>query len=217
MTSSASPGTLLLVGAQEHLAAEILERLQHDGFDIAALPSGDAAALAQVLAPESGRAPQIDALVTITPTTRSGLAFDAIDDAAFEAALDAQVLSVLRTAQAVLPHMRSGGRIVHVGSRGYLGGWGGAHQMAASAALVALTRTMALELEPEGIYANVVASEFGHERMDTPRNRAAVAHAVSSLVAPASAGITAQCVLVDGLAGLRMSEARPARVPAKTS
>ncbi|KRB98764.1 hypothetical protein ASE11_10475 [Hydrogenophaga sp. Root209] len=196
-------GALLLVGAQEPLADAVLRRLQHDGHDVLTVHSGDDAALQAALA----AAPPFDALVTLTPTSRSNLAFDDIDDAAFEAAIDAQLLSVVRTAQTVLPRLREGARIVHVGSRGHLGAWGGVHQMAASAGLVAMTRSMALELQPEGFFVNLVASEFTHERQDTQRNREAVAHAVSMLVAPHN-GITGQCLVIDGLASLRMSEAR---------
>lgn len=202
------PSTLLLVGAQEPLTEAVLRRLQHDGHDVLAIDSGDDAALQAALKDLS-----FDALVTLTPTTRSNLSFDDIDDAAFEAAIDAQLLSVVRTAQAVLPRLREGARIVHVGSRGHLGAWGGVHQMAASAGLVAMTRSMALELQPEGFTVNLVASEFNHERQDTPRNREAVAHAVSMLAAPHNS-ITGQCLVIDGLASLRMSEARrPHPVP----
>lgn len=203
-TSTDTQGSrLLLVGAQEALAEAILPRLQRDGFDVQAIPSSDELALQAALA----TTPSLDALVTLTPTTRSNLLFDDIDDAGFSAALDAQLLVVVRTAQAVLPHLRKGAQIVHVGSRGHQGAWGGAHQMAASAGLVAMTRSMALELQSEGLCVNLVASEFTAERQDTPRNREAVAHAVSMLAAPNN-GITGQCVVVDGLTSMRLSEAR---------
>ncbi len=194
---------LLLVGAQEPLAEPILSRLRHDGHEVRAIASHDAPALEAAL----GSGTRWDALVTLTPAGRSNLLFDEIDDDAFDAALDSQLLSAVVTAQAVLPHLNDGAHIVHVGSRGHQGAWGGAHQMAASAALVAMTRSMALELQPEGYYVNMVASEFIEGRQDSPQNREAVAHAVSMLAAPQS-GITGQCLVIDGLASLRMSEAR---------
>ncbi|MFM9927620.1 SDR family oxidoreductase [Variovorax sp. H27-G14] len=197
------PGTLLLVGSQQPLADSVRERLQRDGHHVIAVQGGDDAALQAALS----AAPLIDALVTLTPTARANLAFDEIDDATFEAAVESQLLAVVRTAQAVLPRLREGGRIVHVGSRGHQGAWGGVHQMAASAGLAAMTRSMALELQPEGHCVNLVASEFSHERQDTPRNREAVTHAVSMLAAP-RCGITGQCMVIDGLASMRMSEAR---------
>lgn len=203
MTSSTLSTRLLIVGDQELLAPEITERLQRDGHEVLQIPSGDYAALQSALA---AGAP-FDALVTLTPTERSNLTFDAIDDDAFNAAVERQLLVVVRTAQAALAHLNPGAQLVHVGSRGHQGAWGGVHQMAASAGLVAMTRSMALELQPEGFCVNLVASEFHAERQDTPRNRAAVAHAVSMFASPLNA-ITGQCLVVDGLASLRMSEAR---------
>lgn len=204
--SLSSPGKLLLIGSQEPLAENIIARLQNDGHDILALASDDTAALDACLKSE----PSWDALVTLTPAARSQLDFLSIDDDAFNDALERQLLSVVRTAQQVLPHLRTGARIVHVGTRGHQGAWGGVHQMAASAGLVAMTRSMALELQPDGIFVNMVATEFTHDRQDTPQNREAVAHAVSMLAA-AHGGITGQCMVIDGLASLRMGEARRPR------
>ncbi|MFI8616155.1 SDR family NAD(P)-dependent oxidoreductase [Acidovorax sp. NPDC077693] len=202
-TSTHTASKLLLVGTQEPLAPAIQARLEHDGHQVLAIASEDPAALQSAIAALG----TLDALVTLTPTTRSNLQFDEIDDAAFETALDAQLLAPIRVAQAALPYLAKGAQIVHVGSRGHQGAWGGVHQMAASAGLVAMTRSMALELQPEGLCVNLVASEFSNERQDTPGNREAVAHAVSMLAAPHN-GITGQCIVVDGLASLRLSESR---------
>ncbi|WP_423460322.1 SDR family NAD(P)-dependent oxidoreductase [Ottowia sp. VDI28] len=207
-SSHSSPlPTLLLVGAQYPLAADVLERLKQDGYEAHAIEGGSDAALQSVL----GKLPNIDVLVTVTPTALSHKEFEAITDDDFGAALESQLLAVVRTAQAVLPQLRAGARIVHVSSRGHQGAWGGVHHMAAAAGLVSMTRSMALELEPEGICVNIVGGEFEHERQDTPRNRQAVAHAVSSFAA-AGAGITGQCVVVDGLTSLRMNESRRPRL-----
>ena len=208
-TSNHSLGTLLavIVGEPEPVAEAVLARLRDDGYEVLTAADSDEAALRAILA----QADSLDALVTITPTKRSHIEFDAIGDEAFETALQDQLVAVVRTAQTVLPHLRTGGRIVHVGSRGHQGAWGGAHHMAASAALAAMTRSMALELEPEGLYVNLVAGEFSHDRKDTPQNRQAVAHAVSMLAAP-DAGITGQCMVIDGLVSLRLSEARRPRL-----
>lgn len=196
-------GPVLLTGSQHPLAGAVQQRLQADGHAVLALAAGDDAALAAALADGSRR----DALVLVTPTTLSGLAFDAIDDAAFEAALEAQLLVVVRSVQAALPWLAPGAQIVIVGSRGHLGAWGGVHQMAASAGLVAMARSMALELQPDGLGVNLVASEFSGGRHDTPQQRAAVAHAVAMLCARGH-GITGQCLVIDDLAALRMSESR---------
>lgn len=203
--SSTALGTLLLVvvGEQEPLVADVASRLRRDGYHVHLLEGADEARLHTALAQIAA----LDVLVTITPTKRSNLVFDDIGDDDFGKALQDQLLDVVSIAQAALARLRPGGRIIHVGSRGYQGAWGGAHQMAASAALLAMTRSMALELEPEGFCVNFVATEFSDERTDTERNRQAVAHAVSLFAAP-DAGITGQHLVIDSLNSLRMSEAR---------
>jgi NAD(P)-dependent dehydrogenase (short-subunit alcohol dehydrogenase family) len=108
--------------------------------------------------------------------------------------------------------MRNGARIVFVGSRGHLGAWGGVHLMAAGAALVAMMRSMAMELAQEGIRVNMVAADFAHDRGDTPTLRAAISHAVEFLCA-AELGISGETLLIDGNASLRMGEARDRRPP----
>ncbi len=204
--TASSAGTLLFIGAEATLGAEILARLQPEGYTIVQLPAGDLAALQKAVDAHD----DIAALVINLPVQRAEVHFDAITDADFEAALQEQLLDVVAAGQAVLPRMRRGARIVHVGARGHLGGWGGAHQMAAGAALAAMTRSMALELEPEGIRVNLVAGEFIGGRQDTPANRAAIARAVAYLAAPDS-GVTGQILLIDGHSALRMGEARPPR------
>jgi NAD(P)-dependent dehydrogenase (short-subunit alcohol dehydrogenase family) len=67
--------------------------------------------------------------------------------------------AVLQCAQAVLPAMRAAkfGRIVNIGSRAWLGRVGRAVYGGSKGAVVALTRTLALEAAPDGITVNCVA------------------------------------------------------------
>jgi NAD(P)-dependent dehydrogenase (short-subunit alcohol dehydrogenase family) len=60
-------------------------------------------------------------------------------------------------ADALVPGMPDGGRIVLVGSRTAAGAAGRSQYAASKAALVAMARSWALELAPRGITANVVA------------------------------------------------------------
>lgn len=200
------PGTLLLIGHPEPLTPVLRHRLAEDGHTLLELDGPDADALTALLAGVSA----LDALVMLTPTALSHLRLDEISDDDVEAALEQQLYSVVRVVQQVLPYLGQGARIVQVGSRGHLGAWGGVHQMAASAALAAMSRSMALELQAEGISVNLVAAEFAHERQDSPENRAAVAHAVSLFAHPSNR-ITGQHLVIDGLGALRMSEARRPR------
>lgn len=196
---------VVLVGAEAPFGAEIARRLTGAGHLVMAL---DAPAVHRWLTQADATGP-VRALVVNAPVARSVLRFDAVDDAAFAQALQTQLVDVVQVIQAVLPRMQAGARIVLVGTRGHLGAWGGVHLMAASAALVAMARSMALELAPEGIRVNMVAAEFVHDRGDTPALRAGVAHAVEFLCAP-ELGISGETLLVDSQAALRMSESRNA-------
>lgn len=194
---------VVLIGAGAAGGAEIAAQLQQDGHTLCCVDAPD---LNAWLASTDADVP-VEALVVHGPVQRSGLRFDQIDDAAFEQALQTQLLDVVLATQSVLPRMHAGARIVFTGARGHLGAWGGVHQMAASAALAAMARSMALELAPEGIRVNLVAAAFTGDRVDTADLRASVARTVSFLCA-AGPGLSGETLLVDGLAALRMTEAR---------
>ena len=208
MVSSSHPPRLLLVGAMAPFGAEILNRMLGAGFDV--IQAKDVALWRET----SASSTELDVLIVNVPVTRTALRFDAVDDGAFQAALQTQFFDVVQAAQAALPRMRIGARIVFVGSRGHLGAWGGVHLMAASAALVAMMRSMALELTPEGIRVNMVAADFALDRGDTPTLRAAITHAVEFLCS-AELGISGETLLIDGNASLRMGEARDRRPPSR--
>jgi NAD(P)-dependent dehydrogenase (short-subunit alcohol dehydrogenase family) len=97
--------------------------------------------------------------------------------------LDVNLGPALWLSQAVAPHMRQrgSGAIVHMTARPALEPAGGmAAYSVSKAALAHLTRTLDLELRPDGIRVNAVAPQL----IDTPANRAALpaevlAHAVS--------------------------------------
>lgn len=204
--TASAPGTLLLIGTQEPLTQVVQARLSDDGHPLESLDTYTPQAVSELLASQHA----LSGLVFMTPTALSHQRFEDITEADFETALEQQLFSVVRVVQQALPQLSRGAQIVLVGSRGHLGAWGGVHQMAASAALAAMARSMALELQAEGISVNLVAAEFAHERQDSPENRSAVAHAVSLFAAPGNR-ITGQHLVVDGLSSLRMSEARRPR------
>jgi 3-oxoacyl-[acyl-carrier protein] reductase len=112
--------------------------------------------------------------------------------------------------------MGAGGRIVTVSSRGALGGTRFAHYVASKAAVIGLTRAMAMELRERQIAVNSVAPGF----TDTPMTRSApsemfaaweqlepaghaaspatIARAIAFLASPATEFITGQTLFVDG-------------------
>ncbi|MEZ5636812.1 MAG: SDR family oxidoreductase [Burkholderiaceae bacterium] len=201
-TEQANMPTAAMVGASLCHGAAIAARLEHDGYAVLPLQAGDATVL-----PADG---SVALLVINTPVVRTGLRFADIGDADFDAAVQEQLFDTVATMQAVLPRMGAGARIVLVGARGHLGAWGGAHHMAASAAVVALVRSLALELAPQGIRVNMVAADFVER--DTPGTpaSAAIARAVSYL-GDADTGVSGETLLMDGNTGLRMSESRKPR------
>ena len=109
-----------------------------------------------------------------------------------------------------------GGRIVTISSRGALGGTRVAHYATSKAAVVGLTRAMAMELRQQQIAVNSVAPGF----TDTPMTRSApsemfaawealeprgtaaspaeIAHAIAFFAAPQTTFITGQTLFVDG-------------------
>jgi NAD(P)-dependent dehydrogenase (short-subunit alcohol dehydrogenase family) len=116
--------------------------------------------------------------------------------------IDVNLGPALWLTQAVVPHMQPGsGAIVHVAARPGLEPAGGiAAYSVSKAALIHLTRTLAIELRPRRIRVNAVAPQL----LDTPTNRArfpaevmakavspeAVADVIAFLVSDAAASVS---------------------------
>jgi len=66
-------------------------------------------------------------------------------------------IGLFSISQAALIQMPEGGKIINIGSRAYLGSPRHAHYVASKAAVIGLTRTMALELTSRQISVNAVA------------------------------------------------------------
>jgi 3-oxoacyl-[acyl-carrier protein] reductase len=82
--------------------------------------------------------------------------------------MDVNFESALHCVKSCLPHMRKagGGSIVNVAStQGFRGQPNTLAYSAAKAALIALTRSLAVDLGPEGIRVNAVAPGFINTRM----------------------------------------------------
>ena len=187
--------------------------LRGDGLDVvaAACDVCDRAAVAAIL----GARPRVDVVVCAAGIYNDATILDLTEDA-FRQMLEVNVIGTFIPAQEAARRMAAGGRIVTISSRGALGGTRFAHYVASKAAVVGLTRAMAMELRAARIAVNSVAPGF----TDTPMTRSApaemfqawealepsgkaaspaeIAHAMSFLASPRTSFITGQTLFVDG-------------------
>jgi 3-oxoacyl-[acyl-carrier protein] reductase len=162
--------------------------------------------------------PVVDVLVNNAGGVRGG-ASDTLQQVAkaFSENLATNLLSAVLLTTLVRPRLRDGSRVVNLSSIAALRPGGGAYG-AAKAALIAWTYSLAAELGPEGITANVVApgyvteTEFFGETMTAerhnrlvaetmtgrPSNPADVAAGVFFLASPEAAQVTGQVLQVNG-------------------
>jgi 3-oxoacyl-[acyl-carrier protein] reductase len=141
--------------------------------------------------------------------------FDTIGVDDFERQFAVNVTAMFSLSQAAAQAMRGGGSIVNISSRAALGGRNNTHYSAAKAAILGMTKSMALELAPRAITVNAVAPgvvltdmlrrrgepldalarEQPLGRIGTPEE---IAHAISFFADPRASFVTGQVLFVDG-------------------
>lgn len=216
-------------GASSGIGAAIVARLLAEGWRVTGLSRGvpavdhpgfahraiDLAETAAIPAAVADLAP--DALVHAAGIMR-GAPLGALDPAVGRALLRLHVEAAEALANATLPRMREGGRILLVGSRAAGGGAGRSQYAASKAALVGMARSWAAELAPRGITVNVIAPGATDTPMLRDPARAGIApklppigrlvrpEEVAALAAfllgPEAGAITGQQILVCGGASL---------------
>lgn len=194
--------------------AQSVHTLQGEGLDVSAEPL-NVCRRAQVQS-LFARVGPVDVVVNNAGVASQLLGFRDIGEAELRRTFGVNLSGTFIVAQEAACQMTSGGRIVNIASRGYLGGAGASHYVASKAAVVGLTRAMAIELRWDGITVNAVAPGMVDTRMlddfsapmrkslenREPSGRAAdpqtIADAVSFLSSERAAQINGQVLFVDG-------------------
>src|SRR5882724_3890788 len=160
----AKDGVRIAIAYRSNKAAaqQALRELQTIGVDCVAVETDitDAGRAEQLLQTVADRFGRLDILVNNVGDFRWGtLAESSIED--WQAIFNSNLSSVVYVSRAALPHMRKGrwGRIINMGAVGAERAFGQAKisaYAAAKAAVVALSRSLALEEAKNGITVNVV-------------------------------------------------------------
>ena len=188
--------TVVITGAAGNLGQAVAARFAAEGANLALLDlnqaaldnvptagSGDvlrqgvdlsdAAVISTAIGAVIARFGRIDALCNLAGGFHMGEKVHEISADKWDFMMELNAGSVLRMAQAVVPHMlkAGGGRIVNIGAYSALSGKAemGAY-VASKSAVIRLTETMAAELRSHNINVNCVLPSV----IDTPQNRAAM-------------------------------------------
>lgn len=215
---------VVLVSRSQAALEEVKSRIESLGgmAEVHACDVGDGEALTEVIEAVASTHGRLDILVNNAGITRDNLILRMKDDE-FDDVLRVNLRSVFVACRAAARPMMRGrfGRIINVGSvSGLTGNPGQANYAAAKAGLVGFTKSIARELGPKGITANVVAPGFIETDMTSdlpdslkqdvmkslPTRRFGkaeeIAHAVSFLAGDLAGYVTGQVIVVDG--GLAM-------------
>lgn len=219
-------GTAVVTGAASGIGKAVAVRLLADGWRVIGLDKQtldhesaglreikidltDRCELARVLA----EIDEVHALVHAAGFMRAGLLGTLIaEDGAAMWRLHVEAAAVI--ADALLPKMPPGGRMVLIGSRTATGAPGRSQYAACKAALVSMARSWAAELAPKGITVNVVAPGATETPMLNDPARAGtppkkppigrfiraeeVAALTSFLLGPEASAITGQQIVICG-------------------
>ncbi len=167
---AAEGGRVVVLDIREDAAARVAQQIVHDGGEALSLQADVASsrdvgiAIDKVLKIWG----QLDVLVNNAGFSRGASLVD-ISDAEFKSLIDVILVGTFFVTRATVPSMikRGYGRIVNISSRVYLGAPQLSAYSAAKAAIIGLTKSLALELGHHNITVNAVAPGF----IETPGGR----------------------------------------------
>lgn len=220
----------LVTGASSGIGAAIVDHLLAKGWQVTGLSRShiehdnpqfrsvsvdlfDNAALARVLA--GMETPQ--AIIHAAGMMKAALLGE-LDVTASQQLWQLHIAVAETLANTFVPHMRSGGRIVLLGSRTSRGAAGRSQYVSTKSAMIGMVRSWAAELAPRGLTANIVAPGATQTPMlNSPGREGSppklppigrfiqpqeVAELVGYLLSPAAAAITGQELVMCGGASL---------------
>jgi 3-oxoacyl-[acyl-carrier protein] reductase len=226
--TSTAPGRAIVTGASSGIGAAVAARLLREGWAVTGIsrsaPADGITHLPLDLSVASSAdirvalgAQPVQALVHAAGILRVG-SLGSLDSAAGAAMWRLHVDCATALADAIMPGMAAGGRVVLVGSRTAAGSPGRSQYAATKAALVGLARSWAAEVAPRCITVNVVAPGATDTPMlnDPARSSVAprlpplgrfvqpdeVAALVAFLLGDEAGAITGQQIVICGCASL---------------
>ena len=167
--AGAGPGRAVVTGAASGIGHAIASRLLADGWDVVGLDKAQAeqsAARFKAIALDLTDAKRLETvLADLDDVTAIVHAAGFMRTAPLGSLASEDGLAMWRLhvdaaetiANALLPRMTSGGRMVLIGSRTASGAAGRSQYAAVKAALVGMARSWAIELAPMGVTVNVIA------------------------------------------------------------
>jgi len=194
------PPSVLVLG-DGPLAVTISGRLRREGLPVVVIGSLDETAVAQAIE----GAVTLGALVIVAPEPQIGIRLLDVTDSHLESSL-AQFLDLFGALRLAIPHLIDGGTVLAITTRGYLGAWGGAHEMAFSGAVAGLLRSVALENMDRNVRANLIAVEL--PRAGVASGSDEIAELANYLLSAKAAAVNGELILANGGRSLKIREAR---------